>query len=92
MRRIVSAGVFTSGHVGIEGLDELIRICRHGGVVVLTVKDTLWHGGFEGRIADLVRQGAITVVEETAPYASMPGETGTVPSRGLVLRVERSAA
>ncbi len=25
---IVSAGVFTSGHVGVEGLDELIRICR----------------------------------------------------------------
>ena len=25
---IVSAGVFTSGHVGAEGLDELIRICR----------------------------------------------------------------
>ena len=39
---IVSAGVFTSGHVGIEGLDELIRICRPGGALVLTVKNTLW--------------------------------------------------
>src|SRR5688500_15221506 len=39
---IVSAGVFTSGHVGAEGLDELIRICRRGGVIVLTVKNTLW--------------------------------------------------
>src|SRR5207244_354759 len=34
---IVSAGVFTSGHVGVEGLDELIRICRPGGIIVLTV-------------------------------------------------------
>ncbi|MEW6631033.1 MAG: class I SAM-dependent methyltransferase [Pseudomonadota bacterium] len=84
---IVSAGVFTSGHVGIEGLDELIRICRPGGVMVLTVKNTLWQAGFERRIADLVRQGKIAVVEETPPYASMPGEAGTVPSRGLVLRV-----
>ncbi|TGQ03736.1 class I SAM-dependent methyltransferase, partial [Mesorhizobium sp. M00.F.Ca.ET.217.01.1.1] len=42
---IVSAGVFTSGHVGAEGLDELIRICRPGGVIVLTVKNTLWEAG-----------------------------------------------
>ena len=50
---IVSAGVFTSGHVGVEGLAELIRICRPGGVVVLTVKDTLWNDGFEARITEL---------------------------------------
>ena len=43
---IVAAGVFTSGHVGAEGLDELIRICRPDGVIVLTVKNTLWEEGF----------------------------------------------
>ena len=83
---IVSAGVFTSGHVGAEGLDELIRICRPGGVLVLTVKDTLWDGGFAERIASLESTGALVRAEETAPYVSMPGETGTIPSRGLVLR------
>ena len=83
---IVSAGVFTSGHVGIEGLDELIRICRPGGVLVLTVKNTLWDSGFSARIAELQRDGVVTVAEETPPYVSMPGEQGTVPSRGLVLR------
>lgn len=83
---IVSAGVFTSGHVGIEGLDELIRICRPGGVIVLTVKNTLWESGFASRIAALEGLGAIRRDEETAPYVSMPGEQGTVPSRGLVLR------
>ena len=84
---VVSAGVFTSGHVGIEGLDELIRICRTGGILVLTVKNTLWEEGFSGRILELERQGVVERVEETEPYVSMPGETGTVPSRGLVLRV-----
>ncbi|RAZ91184.1 SAM-dependent methyltransferase [Mesorhizobium hawassense] len=84
---IISAGVFTSGHVGVEGLDELIRICRSGGVIVLTVKNTLWQAGFADRIAELEAQGRLTRVEETRPYASMPGETDTVPSRGLVLRV-----
>ena len=83
---IVSAGVFTSGHVGAEGLDELIRACRAGGVIVLTVKNTLWEGGFAARIAELETQGVILREEETEPYVSMPGEVGTIPSRGLVLR------
>ena len=84
---VISAGVFTSGHVGVEGLDELIRICRPGGVIVLTVKNTLWQAGFAERIAALEAQGMLTRLEETRPYASMPGESDTVPSRGLVLRV-----
>ena len=84
---IVSAGVFTSGHVGAEGLDELIRICRPGGVIVLTVKNTLWNAGFAERIAALEAEGRVVRAEETAPYVSMPGESDTVPSRGLVLRV-----
>ena len=55
---IVSAGVFTSGHVGVEGLAELIRICRPGGIIVLTVKNTLWDSGFSARIAELAAQTA----------------------------------
>ena len=82
---IVSAGVFTTGHVGAEGLDELIRACRKGGVIVLTVKNTLWDDGFAARIAELEAQGVVSRAEETEPYVSMPGEVGTVPSRGLVL-------
>ena len=83
---IVSAGVFTSGHVGPEGLDELVRICRPGGTIVLTVKNTLWESGFAGRIAELQAASLVSLEEETQPYVSMPGEQGTVPSRGLVLR------
>lgn len=86
---IVSAGVFTSGHVGPEGLDELIRICRPDGVIVLTVKDALWTSGFAGHLAELEAAGQVVRVEETAPYLSMPGEAGTSPSRGVVLRVLR---
>jgi ubiquinone/menaquinone biosynthesis C-methylase UbiE len=83
---VVSAGVFTSGHVGAEGLAELIRICRPGGVIVLTVKNTLWEGGFAAVIEELERRKVVARAEETEPYVSMPGEKGTVPSRGLVLK------
>jgi predicted TPR repeat methyltransferase len=82
---IVSAGVFTTGHVGVEGLDELIRICRPDGVIVLTVKNTLWDAGFSKRIAELETSRLVARVEETEPYVSMPGAPGT-PSRGLALR------
>ncbi len=33
----VSSGTFTHGHVGPEGLDELIRVVRPGGLVLLSV-------------------------------------------------------
>ena len=84
---IVSAGVFTCGHVGVEGLDELVRICRAGGVIVLTVKDALWTGGFAARVKALQSEGLHEAVELTEPYLSMPGEAATTPSRAVVLRV-----
>ncbi len=84
---VVSAGVFTSGHVGAEGLDELIRICRPGGIIVMTVKTTLLTRSIAPRLADLEQLGRIVLVEQTAPYVSMPGEAGTVPSAGIVMKV-----
>jgi len=84
---IVSVGVFTTGHVGAEGLDELVRICRPGGVIVLTVKTTLLAGTMDARLAELAAAGRIERLETTAPYVSMPGEAGTIPSCALVLKV-----
>ncbi|MFM7783195.1 MAG: class I SAM-dependent DNA methyltransferase [Gammaproteobacteria bacterium] len=83
---VISIGVFTSGHVGVEGLDELLRVVRPEGIVVLTVKNTLWESGFAERIVTLTAQGVLSCLDETIPYVSMPGEAGTVPSRALVLR------
>lgn len=80
---VISTGVFTTGHVGAEALPELIRITRPGGPIVLTVKTTLWDTGF----ADALQAApGVEVVEVTAPYVSMPGEAGTVPSLAVVAR------
>ena len=80
---VISTGVFTTGHVGPEGLDELIRICRPGGVIVLTVKMAVWDAGFAARIGELE---SVEIVEQIATYVSMPGEAGTSPSLAVVLR------
>ena len=80
---VISTGVFTTGHVGAEGLDELVRICRVGGVLVLTVKMAIWDAGFAARLRELA---LVEVIEQTQPYVSMPGEVGTSPSLAVVLR------
>ena len=84
---IISAGVFTSGHVGVEGLDDLLRICKPAGVIVLTIKDVLWQASFSQRLAQLEADGICTLVDDTGPYVSMPGEAGTTPSRCIALKV-----
>lgn len=83
---VVSTGVFTTGHVGAEALPELLRVSCPGGVLALTVKDTVWDGGFGAAVAALQAAGQVELVEETTPYVSMPGEAGTIPGRGVVLR------
>jgi ubiquinone/menaquinone biosynthesis C-methylase UbiE len=83
----VSAGVFTLGHVGPEGLDDLLRVVRPGGHIVLTVKDKLYSDGFQAHVKALCDAGRCTVVEETPSYISVPGEASHSTSRALVLQV-----
>lgn len=84
---VVASGVFSLGHVGADGLDELIRSTRKGGPVIFTVKNALWEQGFGDAVMALVKGGRVTVVEETPPYVSMPGEAATTPSHAVVLKV-----
>jgi predicted TPR repeat methyltransferase len=82
----VCAGVFTTGHVGAEGLDEILRVLRSGGVLVLTVKDKTWAAGVAARIEALAGAGMVEQVDATPSYSSMPGRADTGPSRVIVLR------
>jgi len=72
---IVSAGVFTNGHVGPGGLDEVIRIAKPGAPIVLTVRDTAWEAdGFDTAIAKLEADGRIRVREiRHSPYHGNEG-------------------
>lgn len=85
---VISSGVFTTGHVGAEALDELVRICAKDGIITLTVKGTLWDGDFSAAVEKMASKGTIKIREVTEPYISMPGEAAATPSRGLVLQVK----
>ena len=56
-------------------------------MIVLTVKTTLLAETMDARLAALAAAGRIERLETTAPYVSMPGEAGTIPSCALVLKV-----
>ncbi len=50
----ISAGTFTSGHVGPEALDEVLRVVRPGGLVALSVNGEHWQvAGFEAKFRSL---------------------------------------
>jgi predicted TPR repeat methyltransferase len=83
----VSTGVFTTGHVGVEGLPELFRVVRTGGFIVLSVKETLWESGFGDYLSQRQRDGVLQVEEVTPTYASMPAGSVTSPCLGVVLSI-----
>jgi ubiquinone/menaquinone biosynthesis C-methylase UbiE len=60
---IVCAGTFTSGHVGPEALDEMIRVTKPGGVICFTVRDEAWENDhFADYVKKLSDQDAWKVV------------------------------
>lgn len=83
----VCAGVFTIAHARPEGLDDLLRVVRRGGHVVLTVKDKLYEEGFERHLETLISAGRCRLAEMTPSYLSMPNQEGQSTSRALVLEV-----
>ena len=50
----VSTGTFTTGHVGPQALDEVVRILRPGGLAVISVHADHWQAqGFGAKLAAL---------------------------------------
>ncbi|MEP2575976.1 MAG: class I SAM-dependent methyltransferase [Roseibium sp.] len=66
----VCAGVFTNGHVGPDGIDELIRVVKPGAPVVLTVRDSAWEAdGFKDKVEQLEESRKTRTVEIShSPY------------------------
>ena len=84
-RAIISSGVFTTGHVGSEGLHNLLGLCQTGGHIVMTVKAPVWNDDVKHAVAKLQSDGKVRLLEQTDPYVSIVGEAGMVPGLAIVL-------
>ncbi len=59
-------GVFTHGHVGPEGIDELIRVTKPGGTICFTVNEGVWDAsGFPDAIETLTSSNTWILLEKS---------------------------
>jgi len=81
----VSAGTFTHGHVGPDALDEVLRVCRPGAVLALSVNAELFarDAGFGDWMAAAADAGRITDArtERVAVYSG--DALGAVGAHGV---------
>lgn len=72
---VVSAGTFTNGHVGPEGLDELLRVAKHGALFVLTIHERHYEkAGFAAKLEGLRGQIKGLITPKVRAYGD--GATG----------------
>lgn len=84
-RAIISSGVFTTGHVGSEGLYNLLGLCQAGGHIVMTVKAPVWNDDVKHTVDRLETEGKVRLLEQTDPYVSIVGEADMIPGLAIVL-------
>lgn len=87
---IVSAGTFTLGHVGPQGLDEVVRLLVAGGLAVIAVRDAHFEvEGFNAKLAALAPQLARVTQTRVRIYAD--AATGThADDRAILLHLRKA--
>jgi len=86
---VVSIGTLNIGHAPPAALDELVRVTRPGGHLILTIPVRAWEqGGFGEKVEALARDSRWRLVEATEPYRPMPlsPAEGATTTRMLVYR------
>lgn len=87
---ITSAGTFTLGHVGPEPFDELLRITRPGGLLVISInKAHFVSAGFDRKIESIKGKIADLQLPERRIYG--PDATGDHADDTAVIAVFRKA-
>ena len=62
---VISVGTFTHNHVGPQGLDEVLRIVKAGGIAAVTVNGGAYvEDGYRAKFDQLVADGICDIVDE----------------------------
>lgn len=70
----IASGVFTAGHAPADALDELLRITRRGGQLIIAFASSAWEGkeALRAKAEALERAGRWRLAAATPPYHPMP--------------------
>ena len=82
-RAVISSRVSTTGHVGSEGLGQLLAVCEASGNVLITVNAGVWQDDIHLYLLALVRDGKTRIIDQMDSYVSTPGDPNTIPSFGV---------
>ncbi len=70
---VISSGTITPGHAPPETLQELIRVCKPGGLIIFSMRvDEEQDPAYPAEIARLTEQGKWIEVYSTAGFQTMP--------------------
>jgi cobalt-zinc-cadmium efflux system protein len=84
---VIACGVFTAGHAPASALEELARVTRRGGRLVIAFAASAWETEtLQQTLRSLDRMGRWRRLEETPPYRPMPlsGSMGAATTRACV--------
>lgn len=60
---VICVGTMTEGHVGPEPFDEFVRVINSGGIIVSTVRESVWKPkGYEKKVEGLVKDGKVKLI------------------------------
>ena len=82
---VIAAGVLSIGHAPPESFDELIRCTRDGGIIIFSVRADA--PGFREAQDELEKTRKWQLIEETAPFNSLPLGEPDIQHKVFVYRV-----
>ncbi len=85
---VVSTGVFAAGHAPPESFDDLIRVTKPGGYMILSVRtDVYLEGGFKEKQEALEREERWQLIDVSAPFAHLRFENPDLKVQIFAYRV-----
>jgi len=85
---VYSTGVFTEGHAPASSFDDLVRITRKAGYIIVTVRDTvLERDGFAQKFTDLEMSGHWISIETSKPFRAFAIAEPEVLVQAFVFKV-----